>query len=197
MIIGIDIDNTLTDIEEELNEAAFKYAKELGKKVDFSEDIGEDSKNNGNIYKEKFNFTYNELKYFLKDIQEEIINKAKPRSYTVEIIKDLRKKGNKIYIITARDSEFHNDPYMLSKNWLDKNDIEYDKLIVNAREKAPICKKEKVDLFIDDSLNNCIDVSNEGIRVIRISNSKEKHGNIITLSNWQDIAKYIENEVLN
>lgn len=35
---------------------------------------------------------------------------------------------------------------------------------------------------------------NEGIR---ISSSKEKHGNIITFSNWKDIAKYIKNEILN
>ena len=52
----------------------------------------EDIKNNGDLYKKKFEFTYEELKYFLKDIQEEIKNKAKPRINAVETINRLEKK---------------------------------------------------------------------------------------------------------
>ena len=104
------------------------------------------------MYKKKFEFTYEELKYFLKNIQEEITNRAKPRNNAIETINRLRKEGHKIIIITARDSEFHDNPYLLSKNWLDKNNIEYDKLIVNAREKGTICKNENIDLFIDDTI---------------------------------------------
>lgn len=191
MIIGIDIDDTLTDIKDKIKEEATKYAEQLGKEVKNDNKYIED-KNNGNIYQEKYGFTYEELKYFLKEIQEEITIKAKPREWVKEAIEKLRRDGNQIYIITARDEEFHDDPYMLSKNWLDKNEIEYDKLIVNARDKAKICKEEKIDIFIDDKLANCIKVSNEGIKVIRITNYKEKHGNIINKSNWEEIYKYIK-----
>lgn len=72
MNIGIDIDNTITEVQEE-------------------------------------------LKYFLKNIQEEITNMAKPRFNAVEAINRLRKEGHKIIIITARDSEFHDNPYLLVK----------------------------------------------------------------------------------
>ena len=136
MNIGIDIDNTITEVQEKLNIAAYEYAIKLGKNINNAENSLEDIKNNEDIYKKKFKFTYEELKYFLKNIQEEIINKAKPRVNAVETIKKLRTDGYKIFIITARDSEFHDDPYFLSKNWLDKNNIEYDKLIVNARRKG-------------------------------------------------------------
>lgn len=191
MIIGIDIDNTLTEVQEQLNKAAYDYAIKLGKNIEGAENSLEDIKNNGDLYKKKFQFTYEELKYFLKDIQEEITNNAKPREGAVETIKKLRQKGHKIYIVTARDSEFHDDPYNLSKNWLDNNNIEYDMLIVNAREKAPICIKENIELFIDDQLNNCLDISNVGIRTIRISNDEKQYENIITLDNWNRIAEYI------
>ncbi len=186
MNIGIDIDDTLTDIRYQLREAALEYAKKLGKHInlEYIED-----KNNGNVYQQKYGFTYEELKYFLKNIQEEITKKAKPRADAVEIIKKLRTEGHKIYIITARDSEFHDDPYLLSKNWLEKNNIEYDKLIVNAREKAKICIQENIDLFIDDQLANCIKISNENINVIRITDYKEKHGNIVNKTNWKEIYK--------
>lgn len=190
MIIGIDIDNTLTNVQEELNRAAYNYAIKLGKKIDSSV-ISEDINNNGSFYKEKFKFSYEELKFFLKNIQEEIINKAKPRLGVIDTIKELKQKGHKIYIVTARTSEFHDDPYMLSKNWLDKNNIEYDKLIVNARQKAPVCVQENIDLFIDDQLNNCIEISNIGTNTIRISNDKQQYENIVTLKNWNEIYKYI------
>lgn len=196
MKIGIDIDNTLTEIQEELNKAAFDYAISLGKKIDNEENSLEDIKNNGDLYRKKFQFTYEELKYFLKFIQEEITNNAKPREGAVETIKKLRKDGHKIYIVTARDSEFHDDPYNLSKNWLDKNKIEYDKLIVNAREKAPVCEEEKIDLFIDDQLNNCIDVLKTGISTIKIGDDNVSIKGIIALNNWKQIYSYINNETI-
>lgn len=50
-----------------------------------------------------FQFNYEELKYFLKDIQESITNKAKPRENVVEVVNKFKNDGNKIIIITARD----------------------------------------------------------------------------------------------
>ena len=127
------------------------------------------------------------LKYFLKEIQEDITKNTKLREGAKEFIEKLRKDGYEIYIITARDFEFHDDPYKLSKDWLDKNNIEYDKIIVNAREKAKICKAENIDIFIDDQLANCMKISDEGIRVIRITNYTEKHGDIVNKTNWEEI----------
>ena len=85
MRIGIDIDNTLTDVQAELNLAAYNYAKSLGKNID-KKILLEDINNDSNFYKEKFKFSYDELKYFLKDIQEEIVNNAIPRDGTVDVI---------------------------------------------------------------------------------------------------------------
>lgn len=192
MRIGIDIDNTLTEIQDELNKAAYDYAIKLGKNINSMENNMDDIKNNGDVYKKKFKFSYEELKYFLQYIQEEITNKAIPRKGAVEVINCLKNDGHEIYIITARDSEFHNDPYLLSKNWLDKNNVYYDKLIVNAREKAPVCLEEKIDIFIDDQINNCIDVSNIGIKSIRISGEITQYKNIFNVQNWNQIYEYIK-----
>lgn len=69
MTIGIDIDNTLTDIKDDLNLAAYNYAKELGKNIDKINNLDEDQNNNSLYYINKFSFNYDELKYFLKNIQ--------------------------------------------------------------------------------------------------------------------------------
>ena len=190
MRIGIDIDDTLTDINEELENAALEYATRLGKNH-VKDTTNLVDKNDGNIYQVRYGFTYDELKYFLKDIQESITNKAIPQENAKETISKLRKAGNEIYIVTARDFEFHNNPYSLSKKWLDKNKIEYDKLIVNARDKAQICKEEKIDIFIDDKTSNCIDVSKIGVVSIRIANDSIKNDKFITLKDWNSIYRYI------
>jgi uncharacterized HAD superfamily protein len=191
MIIGIDIDDTLTDIRDEVGAEALKYAKSLNKEIDEKKVVW-DKNNNGSSFKERYNLNYDELLYFFGNIQEKITKKAKPREDVVEVLKNLRKDGHKIYIVTARDSEFHNDPYGLSKTWLDKNNIEYDKLIVDARDKAKVCKEQNVDLFIDDKLSNCQGVSNEGIVTIRITNYTDPHQNIINKKNWKEIYEYIK-----
>ena len=191
MKIGIDIDNTLTEVQEELNKAAFEYAISLGKKIDNYDNPMEDIKNNRDKYRKKFQFTYEEIKYFLKNIQENITNNAIPRENAKEVIDKLKKDRNEIYIITARDSEFHDDPYKLSKDWLDKNEIYYDKLIVNAREKSSVCEKEKIDLFIDDQLNNCLSVQNAGIQTIMITDKTYNYDKIKQLKDWNEIYNYI------
>ncbi len=193
MNIGIDIDDTLTDIRDKLNLAAEKYANELGKENKNEEDKYVEDSNNGNIYQIKYGFTYEELKYFLSVIHEGITKKEEPRKNCVEIIRKLHNEGHKIYIITARDSEFHEDPYKLSKDWLDKNNIYYDELIVNARNKLEVCQRENIDLFIDDQLANCTKVSEAGIKVIRITEYNDiQHGDIINKKNWNEIYNYIK-----
>ena len=190
MRIGIDIDNTLTEVQDKLNKAAFEYAIQLGKNIDNYDNPMENIKNNRDTYKKKFQFTYEELKYFLKEIQENITNNATPRENAKEVIDKLKEDGHEIYIITARDSDFHDDPYKLSKDWLDKNKIYYDKLIVDAREKSSVCKKEKIDLFIDDQLNNCLSVANVGIKTIMITDKLYDYNEIMQLKNWNEIYNY-------
>ena len=193
MNIGIDIDDTLTDIRDKLNLAAEKHANELGKENKNEEDKYVEDNNNGNVYQIKYGFTYEELKYFLSVIHEGITKKEEPRKNCVEIIRKLHNEGHKIYIITARDSEFHEDPYKLSKDWLDKNNIYYDELIVNARNKLEVCQRKNIDLFIDDQLANCTKLSEAGIKVIRITEYNDiQHGDIINKKNWNEIYNYIK-----
>lgn len=190
MRIGIDIDDTMTDIKDKLTNAALKYAIRLGKNVTYHGGKITDIYNNGNVYQKLFGFSYDELKYFLKDIQEEITDNVLPRENCVNVIEKLKSEGNEIYIITARDFEFHDDPYSQSKIWLDNNSIKYDKLIVNARDKGVICKEEKIDLLIDDSLSNCNSVLNQGVKAIKFGLSGEC--DILSCDNWLDVYKMIK-----
>ena len=50
----------------------------------------------------------------------------------------------------------------------------------------------KVDIFIDDKLSNCMEVSNADILTIRITNYEDEHQNIVNKKNWKDIYEYIK-----
>lgn len=46
MNIGIDIDNTITEVQDELNKAAYEYAVKLGKNINNAENPLEEIKKN-------------------------------------------------------------------------------------------------------------------------------------------------------
>lgn len=192
MRIAIDIDNTMTNIKDKLTNAAIKYAKSLKKDLHNIDYNIVDIYNNENIFQELFNFNYEELKYFLGTIQEEITDNAIPRENCVKVINKLHNDGNEIYIITARDKEFHDDPYLQSKQWLEKNLIYYDKLIVNARDKGKACIENNIDLLIDDNIKNCLNVNNLGIDTIVFGNKNDI--GIKNINNWEEMYEYINNK---
>ena len=59
MNIGIDIDDTLTDIRDELKLAAEKYANKLGKEIKDNKYV--EDQNNGNIYQIKYSLLYDKF----------------------------------------------------------------------------------------------------------------------------------------
>jgi len=187
MIIGIDIDDTLTDIKDKINISAYQYALKSNKNVSL---YNEEIYSYDDLYKKHYKLTDEEMYFFISNIHEQITNEVLPRQGAREIIEKLKSDGHTICIITSRSFKYHTDPYMLSKNWLDKNNIKYDKLIVNAVDKVKVCKDEKIDIFIDDILDNCMRLSENGIFTINIS-EYERLKNIISTNDWYKVYEII------
>lgn len=163
MNIGIDIDDTLT------------YSHELrlayGQKFDYKNFGGSKLKNsNGRDTMDIFSWDEEtDMKLWW-----EILSKAEksnaPRPFAKEMIKKLREDGHKIFIISARDEKYFKKPYEESKQWLDDNAIEYDKIIIECKEKGKTCKELGINVFLDDKEENCIEVANEGIQAFIFDN---------------------------
>ena len=51
-----------------------------------------------------------------------------------------------------------------TEEWLSNYEIPYVKLITNANNKAKVVKDNEIDIFIDDSYNNCKAVSDIGVK---------------------------------
>lgn len=69
----------------------------------------------------------------------EDILKVKPKNYLVDILKNLKKRGHEIIISIRRDAV--KNGRNLTKQWLKKYNVPYDKLITN---------KLHYDLFVGD-----------------------------------------------
>ena len=130
---------------------------------------------------------------FFKDRLEYIMDNAEVKVGAKEVINRLHDEGNKIIFISFRKGKYINEPYILTKNYLDRNGFKYDKIYVDTGSKADECLEEHVDLFIDDKESHCEDVSNAGIDVILFTNAyNHDEKRFVRKDNWEDIYKYIK-----
>lgn len=186
MNIGIDIDGVLTNIEEWQLDYGSKYFYENGKKEIVNPQGYE-------IY-EIFNTSESLDDAFWTEYLEEYARNCKPRRFASEIIKKLSKEGNTIYIITSRcltdeNTERGEKMRMIVKDWLKENKISYDKLIFASDDKLNVCLENKIDIMIEDDVENIKKVSSQ-LPVICFHaayNENCECSNIIRCYSWYDV----------
>lgn len=193
MKIGIDIDDTITNSSIIFIKYAIEYNKKY--KIEHKIDTTQLDQNKA------FGWNKFDQKRFLKEYLSKIFDEVTPNKNSVWAINNLKKQGNKIYFITARNEKEAKDTYTITKKWLVKNRINYDELIINCFNKSDICKEKNVDIFIDDNFDNCLKVYNENkIKVFMFNtnyNIKYNSDNIVRVFDWMDIYNKIKEEEKN
>ena len=158
MRIGIDIDNCISNFDDVLLEEYIKHDKEL--------------RNTGIINDKPYHITVGMFDwskeenddFYYNNIQR-IAMSLKPLNNAKKIIDKLKADGNEIHIITSRDNGEYVNPEEMTRKWLEKYEIYYDKLILTGRhEKGPVCKENNIDIMIEDSIKNCEDIENNGVK---------------------------------
>lgn len=163
MRVGLDIDNVISNFNEVLLQEYIEYDKSL-------RNNGVINENAEYITKGMFDFTEEEERTFYKNNIERIAKKLTPLPNCKEVIKKLREKGIEIYIVSARDNGDYTNPLEMTKQWLSKYDIEYDKLIITKPYcKGVVCKENNIDIMIDDSVNTLKDVKNHNVKCLLMS----------------------------
>ncbi len=187
MIIGVDIDDTLSHFVEPNIQTALKYINENNLNCKMIN-------NKAYYFAEMFDWSREDCNKFWTQESDNMIATAPVRENASDVIKRMRNNGHKVIIITARSKEFHTNPYQISVDWLKKNDIPYDELLIGYKNKANICLEKKVDLFIDDSPQVLREIKEKGIDTLLMKNF---HNDFVTdlrlVSNWSDIEDYIKN----
>lgn len=184
MVIGVDLDDTITNSSDVFLKYAMRYNAE--KKIDF---IIQD-----NILDQTKAFGWNKenMKEFQKNYLKKILDEAEANIDCVKIINKIHDRGDKVIIITARSEMELEGVTELTKKWLAKNDVKYDKLIMNSKHKEEDCAKNNVSIFIDDNILNCEKVYKKleiptFVFTTRY-NKNEKIDGLYRISDWKELS---------
>lgn len=177
MIIGIDIDDTITKTTE--------YAKFIFDQV--NKDPNKHSYRDLSIddYWDFMN------KYVLKIHKNvELMPNAK------QVIDDFKKRGWKIVFITARAKidkrlTFGEEDKKITKKYLEDHGIEYDEIVFSQKKKVNACVNKNVDFYIDDREDLLDEVNEAGIKTIWLTTKKVENSKHIIAKNWLEVKNII------
>ena len=146
MRIGIDIDNTITKTRETI--LAFLERHALARSLPYSFDPSQYT------LEEALSWETGELEIFIKLHLADVYREVRPKPHAVEVIRDLH-RNHYITLITSRNR--HNgNIHDITLEWLARNDVQYDQLIMNETEnmhhfsKLAACLENGIQVMIED-----------------------------------------------
>lgn len=188
MRIAIDIDDTIAQTTNYLMPFALSFNTDV-----LHKDNNIDEKLD---FPRCFNWSTEELGMFLKNVFEKEVLNIPIFNDADKYINLLRKDGHKVIIVSSRNDYQLSNPFKLSEQWLNMNNIKYDKLYTGVKYKDPVIKKEKIDIMIDDSVGQCTFIlEHNEINVIMFAKSSNEIDNdeIKRIESWEKIYTYITN----
>ena len=186
MKIGIDLDGVVFDSEKE-----FRILSEI---YDMKE-LKQNSKldNREVSFQRRFDWTDEQSEEFFNKNIKWIIENANVMPGAKRVLKMLKDEGNELIVITARGGK-DEEIIDISQNKIKENGMDiFDKYFYAVKNKAEICRNEGIDVMIDDTTQNCIDISNEGIKTLYFRDGASfelAESNLIkTVYNWGEIYR--------
>lgn len=188
MKIGIDLDGVVID-----SETTFRTYEEI-----FDIDT---IKGNNLIDREepyfqaRYNWSDEQEKEFIQKYFLKVSKESGLMSGFIGVYNLLKEQGHEFVVITARGGlikEMKDDAIRV----LDENNIKFDKYYWNVKDKLEICKKENVDIMIDDHWKNIKSLSDNQVKTLyfRDTNLKKLEENeyIKEVNNWGDVYRAIK-----
>ena len=75
------------------------------------------------------------------------------KANAIELIDALHTLGHKVVLATARTTDWHTNPEEITKKWIEKQGLQFDKIYFGRADKEKICEDEKANVFLDDDLD--------------------------------------------
>ncbi len=191
MKIGIDLDGVVID-----SEATFRTYEEIF-------DIN--CLNSNNLidreepkFQGRYNWNNEQQDEFIKKYFMTVSKESSLMPGFLGIYNLLKKEKIEFIVITARGGfikEMKDDAERL----LNAHGIKFDKYYWNQDDKLEICKKEKIDLMIDDDYKIIENISKNKIKTLYFRDTglkKLKENEYVKeVNNWGDIYRYIKNNL--
>ena len=157
MRIGLDIDNVITEFDSLILNEFIKEDKD-------KRNTGIINPNANHIIDGMFDWTREEILEFFANNMERISLYLTPLKDCKFYMDKLLDKGHEIFLISHRIFPDYKDPYNTTEKWLNKNNINYTKLVLSkGTDKTFECKENKIDIMIDDRITPCSIMMANGI----------------------------------
>ena len=189
MRIGIDLDGVIFDSEK-----LYRIYSELYE----IQDLKKNSLiNNQEIkFQDRYAWTKEEIDGFIKKYHRKITELSNFMPGAKDIIPLLKKEGHALIVITAR-GKLNKDLIPITIERLRQNGLDiFEKYYWGTENKEEICKKEKIELMIDDSNKNCEKIAKEHIHTIYLKDAPsfevKENEYLKVLYNWGEIYRYIK-----
>jgi uncharacterized HAD superfamily protein len=188
MKIGIDLDGVVIDSENawRVYEEIFAIEDLKGRKIIDKEEPK---------YQSRYDWSKEEQELFNKKYLLKAAKESNLKPGFLEIYKKIINLGHELVVITARGiliEEVKDEAIKL----FEKNDINFDKYYWKIKDKLEICKKENIDLMIDDDYKIIEQLSKNNIKTLyfRDVNLKKLPQNeyIYEVNNWGDVYRYLK-----
>lgn len=187
MKIGIDVDGTITDLQRFQIDRGSKY---LNKKV-----VNPNCMQLRNL----FDVSSDVELQFWDDVVFDYASNFPVKTYVKEELDRMHDNGDEIYIITARYHTYLQDDLgrkmrKIVREWFNKNDLYFDKLVFTKENKLQRCKELGIDIMIEDKPANIKSIATY-IPVIVIDQVYNRHvsgDNIYRAYSWADVESIIE-----
>ena len=195
MRIGLDIDNVISDFDKTLLEEFIKEDKNKRNK-------GIINSYAKHITSGMFDWSKEEIKDFYINNMERIAEKLSVRGYAKYYIDKMLSDGHEIYLISHRVYPDYNNPLEITKKWLEKNKINYTKLILTkSTDKSPECLENKIDIMFDDVVSNCLKLRDSGVKVCLMGTRYNKlyKKDLPIVNDWKELYERVSkmNKVKN
>lgn len=187
MKIGIDLDGVVFD-----SETTFRTYEEIFDVIEL--------RGNNLIDREepkfqgRYNWTKEEQKRFIDKYFLTVSRESGLMSGFLAGYRFLKEQGHELIVITARGGhvkEMKDDAIRI----LEENNIKFDKYYWQVEDKLEICKKENIDVMIDDDWRIIKQLSENGVKTFyfRDTNLKKLEENkfVKEINNWGDIYREI------
>ena len=187
MNIGIDLDGVLFDTEAMYRAYSVIYnAKNCHKRELDQEEI---------LAQQRYEWSNEEFVNFADSCLVYIQTNAPLMYYSKQILIELQKSGHKLYVITSRGS-LSDKEITITKERFKQENLNFEKIIFNAKDKLEYCKELKIDLMIDDNFRHIKKLSENGIKCLYYRDlvvKPCKHENVVEVRNWGEIFLQLVN----
>ena len=188
--IGIDLDGVVFDSETTYRtyEEIFDMKKNRNTLVNREEPR----------FQKRYDWSEEDKQEFIREYFMEVSKNSPIMAVFKPVYELLIKEDIELICITARGG-FLEEMKVDAQRILDENNIKFDKIYWKQNDKLSICKKENIDIMIDDYYEIVKEISDNKINTLyfRDTNIKKLEENeyLKEVNNWGDIYRYIMNYI--